>query len=212
MNVGVAHHICPYSIPQSWQKDIVEFTHTSRQRFIKQQIIEVCRSSFKYLYEHVQKAVCIPVPLPSLCFLAGEKGEGKTTFKPLHYKGTPVHRIVKGFIVQGGDFSAGKHTDRLYHTVEVLHVSLWLSHVGDGTGGESIYGGMFKGELSIATKSNVHTVQCTSCLCGDIIMHMCMLSQERMMISLSRNLDSYTLFLFRPISDDVIVHSWLSSP
>ena len=39
---------------------------------------------------------------------AGEKGEGKTTFKPLHYKGTPIHRIVKGFIIQGGDFSEGK--------------------------------------------------------------------------------------------------------
>ena len=38
----------------------------------------------------------------------GERGEGKTTFKPLHYKGTPIHRIVKGFIVQGGDFSVGK--------------------------------------------------------------------------------------------------------
>ena len=39
---------------------------------------------------------------------SGEKGEGKTTFKPLHYKGTPIHRIVKGFIIQGGDFSEGK--------------------------------------------------------------------------------------------------------
>ncbi|KAL5496255.1 hypothetical protein EMCRGX_G012500 [Ephydatia muelleri] len=57
------------------------------------------------------------------CLCTGEKGEGKTTFKPLHYKGTPIHRIVKGFIVQGGDFSSG-----------------------DGTGGESIYGGMFEDE------------------------------------------------------------------
>jgi len=160
------------------------------------------------LYEHVQKAVCIPVPLPSLCLLAGEKGEGKTTFKPLHYKGTPIHRIVKGFIVQGGDFSAGKHTDRLYHTVEVLHVSLWLSHVGDGTGGESIYGGMFKGELSIYVQPNQMCTQYIM-LCGGIMMYMCMLSQGRVMTSLSR---SYTLFLFRRISDDVIMHSWLSSP
>ena len=38
---------------------------------------------------------------------AGEKGEGKTTCKPLHYKGTPFHRIVKGFIIQGGDFTNG---------------------------------------------------------------------------------------------------------
>jgi peptidyl-prolyl isomerase G (cyclophilin G) len=26
----------------------------------------------------------------------------------LHYKGTPIHRIVKGFIIQGGDFSSGE--------------------------------------------------------------------------------------------------------
>ena len=42
------------------------------------------------------------------CLCTGEKGEGRTSFKPLHYKGTPVHRIVKGFIVQGGDFSSGE--------------------------------------------------------------------------------------------------------
>ena len=41
------------------------------------------------------------------CLCTGEKGEGRTTFKPLHYKGTPIHRIVKGFIIQGGDFSNG---------------------------------------------------------------------------------------------------------
>ncbi len=39
------------------------------------------------------------------CLCTGERGEGKSTFKPLHYKSTPIHRIVKGFIVQGGDFS-----------------------------------------------------------------------------------------------------------
>ena len=46
------------------------------------------------------------------CLCTGEKGEGRNTFKPLHYLNTPVHRIVKGFIIQGGDFSIGESRGR----------------------------------------------------------------------------------------------------
>ncbi|KAG4979423.1 hypothetical protein AAZX31_12G030400 [Glycine max] len=53
----------------------------------------------------------------ALC--TGEKGKSENGIK-LHYKGTPFHRIISGFVIQGGDI--------VHH---------------DGKGSESIYGGTF---------------------------------------------------------------------
>lgn len=42
------------------------------------------------------------------CLCTGERGKGKSSGKPLHFKGTKFHRIVKGFVCQGGDIVKGR--------------------------------------------------------------------------------------------------------
>jgi len=53
---------------------------------------------------------------------SGEKGLGNSG-KPMHYKGTALHRVIPNFCIQGGDFVRG-----------------------NGNGGESIYGATFEDE------------------------------------------------------------------
>jgi len=57
----------------------------------------------------------------ALC--TGEKGVHSGSGKPFHYKGIKFHRIIPGFMIQGGDFTKQ-----------------------NGTGGVSIYGNKFRDE------------------------------------------------------------------
>eukprot|EP00934_Nitzschia_sp_Nitz4_P005508 Nitzschia sp. Nitz4//scaffold46_size129759//82360//83145//NITZ4_003511-RA/size129759-augustus-gene-0.11-mRNA-1//1//CDS//3329552625//5498//frame0 len=70
----------------------------------------------------------------ALC--ACDHGKGKITGKDLCYKGSKIHRVIPNFMIQGGDFTHG-----------------------DGTGGESIWGGNFEDE-SLHLKHNRHYMLC----------------------------------------------------
>jgi len=70
------------------------------------------------LYDDITPRTC--KNFRALC--TGKMGTGKTG-KPLHYKGSTFHRVIRKFMIQGGDFT---------------------NH--NGSGGESIYGERFEDE------------------------------------------------------------------
>ena len=50
-------------------------------------------------------------PQSEFCgIFSGEQGQSKLSGKQLHYRGAPFHRIIKNFMIQGGDFTAGNQS------------------------------------------------------------------------------------------------------
>jgi cyclophilin family peptidyl-prolyl cis-trans isomerase len=66
------------------------------------------------------------------CLCTGEKLMSPRSGKLLHYKGSPLHRVIPGFMAQGGDITKG-----------------------DGTGGESIYGKNYFDDENFELKHSV---------------------------------------------------------
>ncbi|KAM0921009.1 hypothetical protein ACQ4PT_007218 [Festuca glaucescens] len=73
----------------------------------------------------------------ALC--TGEKGIGQTTKKPLYYKGSIFHRVIKGFMAQVSSFLSCVII--YFSTIWFMFVTIFL-----GNGGESIYGEQFEDE------------------------------------------------------------------
>ncbi|OCT73813.1 NK-tumor recognition protein isoform X1 [Xenopus laevis] len=85
--------------------------------------VEINREPIGRIVFQLFSDVCPKTCMNFLCLCTGEKGIGKVTGKKLCYKGSTFHRVVKNFMIQGGDFSEG-----------------------NGKGGESIYGSYFRDE------------------------------------------------------------------
>ncbi|XP_053324257.1 NK-tumor recognition protein isoform X1 [Spea bombifrons] len=85
--------------------------------------VEINREPIGRIVFQLFSDVCPKTCMNFLCLCTGEKGIGKVTGKKLCFTGSTFHRVVKNFMIQGGDFSEG-----------------------NGKGGESIYGGYFEDE------------------------------------------------------------------
>jgi len=68
----------------------------------------------------------------ALC--TGEKGTAKSG-KPLSYKGSTFHRIIPGFMIQGGDFTNGNGTgaESIYDSTIFPDENFKLNHTEAGT-------------------------------------------------------------------------------
>ncbi|OAX40563.1 hypothetical protein K503DRAFT_737274 [Rhizopogon vinicolor AM-OR11-026] len=110
----------PHHLSQEQQEILREIDKSRVLRFVPPDPICVGRLVFELNPEPSLRKTT--TNFTALC--TGEKGKCKNARnKDLHYLGCPIHRIVRDFVAQGGDITRG-----------------------DGSGGESIYGGKFNDE------------------------------------------------------------------
>ena len=107
----------PFAPPEMLvkKKDISYFGDLNKKVFFDLSVdgIKIEQRVVMQLFDHLVPKTC--ENFRALC--TGEKGIG-TKGKPLHYKNSVIHRVIKDFMIQGGDITNG-----------------------NGTGGECIYVG-----------------------------------------------------------------------
>uniref|UniRef100_A0A8B9SGY8 Peptidyl-prolyl cis-trans isomerase n=1 Tax=Anas platyrhynchos TaxID=8839 RepID=A0A8B9SGY8_ANAPL len=85
--------------------------------------IEINRDPVGRIMFQLFSDICPKTCKNFLCLCSGKKELAKQLARSCVTKALQFHRVVKNFMIQGGDFSEG-----------------------NGKGGESIYGGYFKGK------------------------------------------------------------------
>ncbi|KAJ3179402.1 hypothetical protein HDU87_003012 [Geranomyces variabilis] len=117
----------PIAELEEWQKEMVMDLHAADPAWSakgKIQLDPLAAPRGGRLVFELDTASCPKTTANFASLCTGAAGFSKTAkTKPLHFKNTPVHRIIANYIAQGGDITRG-----------------------DGSGGDSIYSGAFKDE------------------------------------------------------------------
>ena len=87
--------------------------------------------------------------------------------QPQGYKGCSFHRVIKGFMIQGGDFLKVREfcdLPKLSSREPARHGPCWVQCQGDGTGSTSIYGTRFADENFVARHTGPGLLSSVRCL------------------------------------------------